>query len=87
MGTSAVPQKQRPSFCAQSLVLKLLEVISFLVLELVEVFCLLLLFFIEHCGFLEEVLVDYHPLQAGYLHRHNEKTVKCTAMLRVQIDT
>lgn len=57
MCTSAVPQEQRPSFCTQCLVLKLLEVGSFLVLELVEIFRLLLLLFIEHCGILEEVLM------------------------------
>ena len=57
MCASTVPKEQRPSFCTQSLVLKLLEVVSLLVLELVEVLCLLLLLFIEHCSILEEVLM------------------------------
>ena len=57
MRTSAVPKEQGPSFCAQCLVLKLLEVVSFLVLKLVKVFCLLLLLFTEHRGIPKEILV------------------------------
>ena len=57
MCTSAVPQKQGPSSCTQSLVLKLVKVVSFLVLKFVEVFGLSLLLFTEHCGILEEVLM------------------------------
>ena len=57
MRTSAVPKEQRPSFCAQCLVIKLLEVVSFLVLKLVKVFCLLLLLLTEHSGVPKEILV------------------------------
>ncbi len=57
MRTSAVPQKQRPSFGAQRPVLKLLEIVPFLMLKLVEVLGLLLLLFAEHRGILEEVFV------------------------------
>ncbi len=54
MRTSAVPQKQRPSFGAQRPVLKLLEIIPFLMLKHVEVLGLLLLLLAEHRGILEE---------------------------------
>ena len=57
MRTSAVPQKQGPSFGAQRPVLKLLEIVPFLMLKRVEVLGLLLLLFAKHCGILEEVLM------------------------------
>ncbi len=57
MRTSAVPQKQRSSLGAQRPVLKLLEIVPFLMLKLVEVLGLLLLFFAQHGGILEEVFV------------------------------
>lgn len=73
MCTSAVPQKQGPSFCTECPVLKLLEVVSFLVLELVEVFCVLLLLFIEHGGVLKEVLMGG---MTTILHK--QSTCMCT---------